>query len=154
MPSKADKLPETALRQIAAWIDNGAPYDRPLVEGKAVSPKDRGAITDRDRQWWAFQPLRRTDPPTAKTAGGALNPIDPFVLTRLEAQNLTLNPPADPRTLLRRASFDLRGLPPTPDELEDFAGDTSPDAWANYGTASWATVCTLPAPLVRCIAPA
>ncbi len=129
MPSKSDKLPDAALRQIAAWIDNGAPYDRPLVEGKAEAKKDRGAITDRDRQWWAFQPLQRTEPPKVKTAKTARNSVDQFILARLEAAKLKLNPPADRRTLLRRASFDLHGLPPSPEEVDEFARDKSPDAW-------------------------
>ena len=134
MPSKSDKLPEAALKQIAAWIDNGAPYDRPLVEGKAASKKDRSTVTDSDRQWWAFQPLQRTEPPKVKSARAAQNPIDPFILARLEAQKLKLNPPADRRTLLRRASFDLRGLPPMPEEVEEFARDQSPDAWPKLVT--------------------
>ncbi len=128
MPPKADRLPEAALRQIAAWIDHGAPYDQPLVEGKSTEQKDRGAITDRDRQWWAFQPLQRTDPPPLQSTHSARNPIDPFILARLDAQGLTLNPPADRRTFLRRASFDLHGLPPTPEDLDTFVRDTSPDA--------------------------
>ena len=129
MPPKAEKLPETALRQIAAWIDNGAPYDRPLVEGEAVDQNDRGAITDSDRQWWAFQPLQRTEPPNVRTPKAAQNPVDRFMLARLEAQRLRMNPPADQRTFLRRASFDLHGLPPTPEEVDELVRDKSPDAW-------------------------
>jgi mono/diheme cytochrome c family protein len=129
MPSKSDRLPDAALRQIAAWIDNGAPYDRPLVEGKGEAKKDRGTITDRDRQWWAFQPLQRTEPPKVKTAKTARNSVDQFILARLEAAKLKLNPPADRRTLLRRASFNLHGMPPTPEAVDEFARDKSPDAW-------------------------
>jgi mono/diheme cytochrome c family protein len=128
MPPKADPLPVAALRQIAAWIDHGAPYDQPLVEGRSVAQKDRGAITDTDRQWWAFQPLQLPKPPTLRSTHSAPNPIDPFILARLASQGLTMNPPADRRTFLRRASFDLHGLPPTPEDLDAFVRDTSPDA--------------------------
>ncbi len=143
MPSKGEKLPAAAIAQIAAWIDNGAPYDQPLVAGKAVAKKDRGAITESDRQWWAFQPLKlpgASKPVISKGAGprtdspntGSLitdYSIDSFILARTEEKKLTPNPPADRRTLIRRASFDLLGLPPTPDEVEEFARDKSPDAW-------------------------
>ena len=129
MPSKAAKLPGAALQQIATWIDNGAPYDRPLVEGKLASKKNRGTITESDRQWWAFQPLQRTQPPAVKASPAVRNPIDQFILARLGSGKLKMNPRADRRTLLRRGSFDLRGLPPTPEEVDEFARDKSPDAW-------------------------
>ena len=129
MPSKGDKLSEAAISQIAAWIDNGAPYDKPLIEGKAVVKKDRSGVTESDRQWWAFQPLKRVEPPKVNAARPVRTPIDSFILGRLEEKKLKPNSPADRRTLIRRASFDLRGLPPTPEEVEIFLGDKSADAW-------------------------
>jgi len=73
---------------------------------------------------WAYQPVRRPDPPAAG------NPIDAFIEGRLAREGLQLSPEADRLTLLRRASFDLTGLPPSPEELAAFANDRSPDAWA------------------------
>ncbi len=95
----------------------------------SISPgKDRSRVTDADREWWSFQPLRWVRP-VVRAEGAVRNPIDRFVLARLEAKQLKLSPPADRRTLIRRASFDLLGLPPTPEEVEAFERDPSPDAW-------------------------
>ena len=129
MPSKEAKLPDAAIAQIAAWIDNGAPYDGPLIEGEAAAKKDRSGVTKRDRQWWAFQPLQRVEPPKASAARSGRTPIDSFILARQEEKKLKPNPPADRRTLIRRASFDLLGLPPTPKEVDAFMRDKSSDAW-------------------------
>ena len=129
MPSKGAKLPDTAIAQIAAWINNGAPYDKPLLGGKAAAKKDRSAITDSDRQWWSFQPLKQVLPPRVKAAKAVKTPIDQFIVAELALKKLQPNPPADRRTLIRRASFDLLGLPPTPEEVAIFVRDKSPDAW-------------------------
>ena len=129
MPSKGERLSETDIARITAWINDGAPYDRPLVEGKATVKKDRGAISDEDRQWWAFQPLSRTEPPPVPAGMTAQTPVDAFILSRLQAQGLSLNPTADRRTLSRRASFDLLGIPPSPEEVDEFVHDPAPDAW-------------------------
>ena len=129
MPSKGERLPETDIAHFTAWIDDGAPYDRPLVDGKATSKTDRAAISEQDRQWWAFQPLARVEPPPVPSDAAARTPVDAFIQSRLEAQGLSLNPPADRRILIRRASFDLLGLPPSPEEVDDFVRDRAPDAW-------------------------
>lgn len=129
MPSKADKLPDEAIAQIAAWINNGAPYDKPLVDGKVIAKRDRSAVSESDRQWWAFQPLQHVSPPMVKWAKAAKTPIDQFIVAALAEKKLALNSPADRRTLIRRASFDLLGLPPTPEEVAAFVRDKLPDAW-------------------------
>ena len=129
MPSKGDKLPDDAVAQIAAWIDDGAPYDQPLVDGKEGAKSLRAGISERDRNWWSFQPLQRSGPPKVKAAESAQTPVDAFILARLENKGLTLNPAADRRTLIRRASLDLLGLPPTPEEVDAFVRDNSPEAW-------------------------
>ncbi len=78
---------------------------------------------------WSFTPVQRPAVPVVRDQGWARNPIDRFILARLEREGITPSPPADPRTLLRRASLDLTGLPPTPEELEKFLADSSPAAY-------------------------
>ncbi|HMJ90105.1 MAG TPA: DUF1549 and DUF1553 domain-containing protein [Candidatus Acidoferrum sp.] len=85
------------------------------------------SITERDRNHWAFQPIRKIEPPTARTASG--NPIDRFVVSKLETNSLVLSPPAAREQLIRRATFGLIGLPPTPEEIDSFVKDSSADAY-------------------------
>ncbi len=89
-------------------------------------------ITPEDRQHWAFRPLERPQPPEVRAAAWVRNPIDRFVLARLEAEGLRPTPEADRVTLARRACFDLTGLPPAPDEVDRLCADTSPGAWRRY----------------------
>ena len=128
MPHKADKLPDAAIAQIAAWIDAGAPYDKPLLEKKQAI-KGRATVGDEDRKFWSFQPLKREEPPKVKNKTWGHTPVDKFVLARLEAAKLAPNPATDRRKLIRRAYFDLIGLPPTPEEVDAFVKDTAPDAY-------------------------
>ena len=95
-------LDQSQIELIRKWIDRGAQYS----------------------SHWAFQPPRRRDPPTVDT-GEVRNAIDRFLLARLQNQHLEPSRPADRRTLARRLSFDLVGLPPTPDEVQQFADDPS-----------------------------
>ncbi len=86
-------------------------------------------FTPAQRNYWAFQPVRRTEPPAVQNRNWIVNPIDGFIAAKLEAKGLKPSPPADRITLLRRASFDLIGLPPTPQEVEQFVADQSPAAY-------------------------
>ena len=86
-------------------------------------------ISAADRAWWAFQPVHRPQPPAVRNAGNFANPIDAFVLARLEAAGFEPSAPASRRELIRRASFDLTGLPPTAQQVEDFVHDPSADAY-------------------------
>ncbi|MBM3847162.1 MAG: DUF1553 domain-containing protein [Verrucomicrobia bacterium] len=106
-----------------------AQYLKDRAGNKGTPAAKPGAQTESGRQWWAFQPLRHSPPPKAK-AGASSHPIDQFILEPLQAKGLGLNPSADRRTLIRRASFGLRGIPPTPEEVAAFNRDTSPAAWA------------------------
>src|SRR5271163_378413 len=81
------------------------------------------------QQHWSFLPPKRLDPPARQMQGWATNAIDSFVLARLEREGLKPAPAADRRTLLRRVSLDLTGLPPAPNEVAAFLADTSPDAY-------------------------
>jgi hypothetical protein len=102
---------------------------QPPPETKPPAKRDRSKVSASDREWWAFQPLKKVEVPKVRASISEVTPIDAFIMARLEEKNLELNPAADRRTLIRRASFELLGLPPTPEEVEAFERDTSPDAW-------------------------
>jgi hypothetical protein len=113
------------------WIEMGAPW--PDSGGAAPGPvakaPDPPKITAEDRAFWSFQPVKNPVVPAVADAGWARTPIDRFLLARLEAEGLTPAPEADRRTLIRRATFDLHGLPPTPEEVDAFVADDSPRAY-------------------------
>ncbi len=124
MPPKG-KLSELAIADLEKWITLGAPDPR----GKTAS-QTGGIDFDAARRHWAYQPIRRPALPFVKQATWPRSPIDHFILNRLEANGLTPAPAADRRTLIRRAYFDLIGLPPTFAEVEAFVYDRAPDAFA------------------------
>ena len=129
MPPKK-KLSDAEIADLAAWVKMGAPWpagDKPVV----ATAKKEFTITDKDRSHWAFQPVKKPSPPAVKNAAWVANPIDAFILAKLEAKGLAPSPPADRRTLIRRVCYDLTGLPPTPAEVEAFVADQSPKAWEN-----------------------
>lgn len=118
------KLPEEQIAILVEWVRQGAPW--PGATKETAEPSNKripGKITEEDRQWWAFQPLK----PVAVPEGAAKNPIDRFLQDRLKKEGLTSSPPADRRTLVRRLYFDLIGLPPSPADVEAFVNDASPD---------------------------
>ncbi len=92
-----------------------------------VAVKD--PFTPAQRKFWAFQPVHRTAPPTVRDTAWVATTVDQFILSKLESQGLKPAPPADRITLLRRISFDLIGLPPTPEEVDAFVNDQSPNAY-------------------------
>jgi REP element-mobilizing transposase RayT len=100
-----------------------------IADEVAAAPEiQESPITDADREHWSFRPLVRPEVPGVKDAGWCRNPIDRFVLAKLEAAGLRPSGPADKVTLIRRVTFDLTGLPPTPDDVDEFVRDESPDA--------------------------
>ena len=129
MPHERDKLDEESVEAIARWIDLGAPYDKPLVEGAVgvlVAPL---IVTETDRNYWAYRALAETELPEVRGDAWPRNEIDYFVLQQLEARNLQPNADADRRALIRRAYLCLIGLPPTPDEVAEFLNDHKPGAY-------------------------
>ncbi len=120
MPPKG-KLSPQATADLTEWIKRGAPWP----DGKMTSAKG-----DPRKTHWAFQPIQNPPIPVVKAESWASSPIDRFVLAKLEEKGLTPSPPADRRTLIRRASFDLIGLPPSPEDVAAFEADSSPDAFA------------------------
>jgi mono/diheme cytochrome c family protein len=119
------KLPDADVEALTTWIKNGAVWP---AGGKVLPAKY--TITKEQRAFWAYQPVANPEPPAVKNAKWAHTDIDRFILARLEAKNLKPAPPADRRTLIRRAYFDLVGLPPTLEEVNAFVADRSPDAFA------------------------
>jgi hypothetical protein len=122
MPPK-DKLPAAEAELLRQWIAKGAPWSGAVAKGRKPEKK----ITDADRAWWSFQPVREPALPPADAQ--CRNEIDRFVHARLKAEGLVPAPEADRRTLLRRLTFDLHGLPPTPEEIDAFEKDLSPGAY-------------------------
>jgi len=102
----------------------------PVVAADTPAPAGKDPFTATQRKYWAFQPVRRAAPPALKDASAPANAIDAFIRARLETKNIKPVGPADKVTLLRRVSFDLVGLPPTPEEVDAFVADQSPDAYA------------------------
>jgi hypothetical protein len=128
MPPKPGKrLPAAVVKDFEQWIAAGAPDPRST---HAAAPARTKIDWDEARKYWAFQPLREPRIPDVRDAAWPASPIDRFILARLEARGLKPAPDADPATLLRRLSFDLTGLPPTPEETEAFLADPSPEATA------------------------
>jgi len=120
MPRNAPALKAEQVDLLRQWIAQGGQWPQD------VTLKDR----QRDSEpWWSLQPLARPAVPAVRAKERVRTPIDAFVLARLEKEGLTFRSEADRRTLIRRLSFDLHGLPPRPEEIEAFASDPAPDAY-------------------------
>ena len=119
--------PEPDVEKLKQWIAQGAPEKeiRPDVAETGPDP----LVSDQDRQFWAFQPPRPVEVPAVRHDDRIRNPIDAFILQKLEAKGLTLSPEADRLTLIRRAYIDLMGLPPTPEDARAFASNQDPQAY-------------------------
>src|SRR5438552_13452644 len=98
MPSKAPKLSDEKIARIAAWIDAGAPYDKPLIA--KAEKKTRDKVTDEDRKFWSFQPLQKPKIPQVKNASWCRNDLDRFIVAKLEEKKLRPNPAIERRKLI------------------------------------------------------
>lgn len=126
MPPKG-QLPPAEIKALEAWVKMGAPDPR---TGNVAAKPGKTIDINEGRKFWSFAPIARVEPPVvAQPSSPIRTPIDSFIQARLQSQGLTTSAPADKRTLLRRATFDLTGLPPTPEEVEAFLADTSPQAF-------------------------
>ncbi len=122
---KVIEAPEVAV--LAKWIELGAPE---TDGGTSVAAADKAPpVTDEDRQFWSFRPPQHPSVPLVRAADRVRNPVDAFVVDKLEAAGLSLAPEADRVTLIRRAYFDLIGLPPDPSAVAEFVGDADPLAY-------------------------
>ena len=119
MPAEGEKLTAAEIELLKRWIDGGAEW-----------PDDGSEKEDVTKSHWAFRPLVRPMLPKSQITNlKSHNSIDVFIATRLERDGLTPSPEADRTTLIRRLKFDLLGLPPSPEEVEEFVADTEPDAY-------------------------
>jgi hypothetical protein len=124
------RLAQSEIATLIRWVAIKAPWPVAGLDQQPRRPRvAESGITDDDRRFWAFQPVRGHRLPRVRNRQWVRNPIDQFVLARLEAPGLSPAEPADRRTLIRRATFDLHGLPPTADEVARFVQDDSPDAF-------------------------
>jgi hypothetical protein len=127
MPKGASPMSNAQINDLATWVKDGAywPAD--------AAPRQAGlksyVISSGQRKFWSFQPLSQPSPPKVKNAAWATTAIDRFILARLEKEDLKPSPLADRRTLLRRITYDLTGLPPTYEEVVAFEADKSPTAY-------------------------
>ncbi|HVK16534.1 MAG TPA: PSD1 and planctomycete cytochrome C domain-containing protein [Fimbriiglobus sp.] len=121
----AGKLPAEPIAVLTRWVKDGLPW----------TPGDDGAVQEQkhaggpDKNYWAYQPVKRPAVPGVKEQGWVKTPIDAFILAKLEAKGLKPVAAADRTALCRRAYYDLTGLPPTPEQVNEFVADQSPDAY-------------------------
>ncbi len=129
MPPKK-KLSEGEIANLSTWVERGAPWPAAAAGSDGIR-QGGAAITAADRAFWSFRPIADPPVPAVKDKTWTRQPLDHFVLAKLEESGLRPVRPADKHALLRRVTFDLTGLPPTPAEIEAFLRDDSPDAFAH-----------------------
>jgi hypothetical protein len=123
------KLTAAEKQLIKSYIQYGRFPQATAAEEAARRAKEATSITEKDRNWWSFRKPVKPPVPDVKDKASVRTPIDAFVLAQLEHKGWKMQPEADRRTLIRRAYFDLTGLPPTPAEVQAFIDDRSADAW-------------------------
>ena len=121
MPPSGPRLTAEEVGLLRAWIDSGANWTENIT---ASVPKAKTTNSH-----WSFQPITEPPPPSVSNSAWIKNPIDNFVLSRLDKEHIAPSPEADKRTLFRRVSLDLIGLQPTPEEMREFLADKRPDAY-------------------------
>ncbi len=120
------RLPAELVSDLRVWIAAGAPW--PGSDDQDSRPRPTATVTAEDRTFWSYQPVCDPPMPRVRNAEWPRSPLDQLVLAKLEAAGLEPAPPAERRTLVRRLTFDLCGLPPTPVEVDEFLADDAPDA--------------------------
>ncbi len=124
MPPKG-KLPDNEISELTEWVRRGAPFPH----DESVAEMSKSIDMNSAKKFWSFQPVKEQALPKTVQSTWPRQRIDHFVLAAMEQQGLTPSPEADKATLLRRLSFDLIGLPPTPEEIETFVNNPAPDAY-------------------------
>jgi mono/diheme cytochrome c family protein len=126
------KLAAREIEILTRWVKMGSPYPPGKDYGAAASSQPRASpqVNEEARNFWAFRPVKRPAVPEVKNKAWVRSAIDTFILRGLEKNGLTPAAPADKVALIRRATYDLTGLPPTPSEVDAFVADDSPEAFA------------------------
>ncbi len=125
-PSKEKKLSPEQIEVIGLWIDAGVPT---LESYEPMKVEKASVVTEEDRQFWAFRQASTVEVPPVRALERVRTPIDAFILAKLETEGLGFSEDATRGTLIRRTYFDLIGLPPSPEEVETFQSNSSPDAY-------------------------
>src|SRR5258708_5157420 len=120
MPPKKPKLAASVIDDFTRWVNLGAPF--PDSKADSASP-------DEAPRHWSFLPVNKTRPPQVRETAWVRTPVDAFVMAKLEARGWKPAPAAEKHVLIRRVTFDLTGLPPTPEEVSDFVNDDSPETY-------------------------
>ncbi|MEI8020116.1 MAG: PSD1 and planctomycete cytochrome C domain-containing protein, partial [Schlesneria sp.] len=124
MPPGEKKLSSQQIEVIRRWVTNGAKTARPEPESPSI-----GDFTDEERNFWSFKPISNPNVPTVANAIQVHSPVDPFLLEQLEQYQSSFSNEAVRQTLIRRLTFDLHGLPPAPENVEEFINDPTHDAY-------------------------
>jgi hypothetical protein len=127
MPPKGEKLTDQQIADLKTWVKMGAPDPR---KDDANTASKLTGLNDKARAHWSFQPVTKPTPPKVNNMGWPRTAIDLFILAKLEEKGMIPSSDASKEALLRRATYDLTGLPPTPQEVRAFVADTAPDAFA------------------------
>src|SRR5262249_33511714 len=128
MPPKG-KLPQAQVDILTRWVQMGAPYAEGVVGPQTAARQGLPPVNEKARAFWSFKPVVRSAVPQVKDPAWVRNPIDAFVLAKLEEKGFRPAPPADKVSLLRRVYYTVTGLPPTPADVDAFLTDPSPDAY-------------------------
>ena len=125
------KLKDDEIAVLTSWVKMGAPWPGAAAASRSRPdpPANTRQFTDQEKNFWAFRPIKDPALPSVRDTAWIQSPVDRFILARLEEKGLKPAPPADKQTLLRRATYDLTGLPPTEQEIRDFLADDSPGAF-------------------------
>ncbi len=124
-PPPREKLAAAQIDALARWVKMGAPWSEAAVVKAPGPPK----VDEQARNFWSFRPVVRPEVPAVRDASWGRTPLDAFILAKLDAAGLKPAAPASKTSLLRRVTYDLTGLPPTPEEVDAFLKDESPDAY-------------------------
>ena len=131
MPPKGNKLPDDIIADFVEWIRRGAPDPRTAAAAVPTSsPIATGHVYAPSKDHWSFKPVVQPEVPVTQHPAWCQTPVDNFILADLEAAGMQPSAAANRRTLIRRVTYDLTGLPPNETEIQAFLGDTSPDAYA------------------------
>ena len=124
-----EKLSAEQIKILTRWVELGVPVPADAETVRPVVKKPVPQVNDESKQFWSYLPVANPSVPEVEAKDWVRTPIDSFVLARLEAKGLAPNPPASKSQLIRRAYYDLTGLPPTIEQVEEFVNDDSPAAF-------------------------